>query len=103
MRQPRGNGRCQSELRHKTPQLEFGEKLICLQLPLFRAVSEEFYRGGGDSQWPHPFPFSLLPFTTQRIHWCYSLVIPPPPTIRNDAMYCLIPLQQYQGGNLQVL
>ena len=49
IRQPRGNSRCQSELRHnRSPLISF------------RAVSEEFYTCGRDSWSPRAVPFSRL-------------------------------------------
>ena len=62
----------------KTPQLEFGRKLISPQLPLFRAVSEEIQYIGGDSQSPRPIPFSHLlqhAENTLVLFFCYC---PPP-------------------------
>ena len=57
-----------------TTQLEFREKLTSPQLPLFRAVSEEFYTGGGDSQSPRPVSFSRLlqhAENTLTLFFCY--------------------------------
>ena len=56
-----------------TPQLEFEERLISPQLPLFHVVSEEDYTEEGI---PSPLAPSLLVtfYDTQRIRWCYSLL-----------------------------